>query len=457
MKSIYLLIYTVLVLFGNPTWAGLTEQKMHVPVIVKGEQIKALLGRKIDNIRVYAFHRGSPVLIPFQIDQKDSEGNWVWEQVSNADRHEMKNFDNEDSKGENIFDSNDQLVFMAKDMGEKSDKPSLKIDYSELLELKTFIGESKAYSGWVYITYHSLSVPEKSTTRYMQYQPDKNVVKSPVYSLTYSKKYLATMEDMTISGHSVINQTRINGKVELGLLFLNSSVEFNEKEIDGYSVGYINGPIRTIKRFITYIKLGAGIKSMSMDVDHIFYPNHTEVPVLITKGLIVKNMAIKIGANYPPTDSCQVYNQSLKTLTQLNNSRAEISLQTNDRPQLLTLNSSSYSMLTLLKIPKELREKLNTYAFINNETPFQDTKKKSSAENKLAGFYLKTRDDFPSGQYKLNVISIFSDKPDIYKKTDLINKKVSVVASKIKKMSLPDYNPGLKISQSSSLNKMITH
>lgn len=429
MKTAYVLIYIILFFTCNNIMAAQPEQKLLIPVIVEGEQIKQLSGKKIEHIRAYAFKNGKPILIPFQIDQKDSEGNWVWEKVLNANQHEMKNYDNEDLNSENIFDDNDQIVFMAIDAGEKVDKPSEKITFSEILELKIAVGKS-IHSGWIYVTYHSFSVPSKSSIRYMEYQADNKVVKSPVYSLTYSKKHIAVMEEMTVAGQPVINQTIINGKVDVNFILFNSSIEFNEKEINGYSVGYINGPIRTIIQFKTFVNLGAGIQSMTLNVVHIFYPNHTEIPILISKGFFVKNMSIRIGANYSYTDSCQIYNPGLEIMTDLNKSRPDISLMSDIHPQLLMLNNSAYSMSTFLKIPGELKEKISTQAYIKNEAS-DEVKNKPIDNNKLAGFYLKTRENFPSGEYQLKVVSIFSDKPDIYKRANIFNEKVFIVTKKI--------------------------
>ena len=429
MKTLYVLIYIILFFTCNSILAAQPEQKLLIPVIVEGEQIKQLLGKKIEHIRAYAFRNGKPTLIPFQIDQKDSKGNWVWEKVLNANQHEMKNYDDEDRSRENIFDDNDQIVFMAIDAGEKVEKPSEKIAFSEILELKITAGKS-GHSNWIYVTYHSFSVPSKSNTHYMEYQADKKMVKSPVYSLTYSKKYIAVMDEMTVAGQSLINQTIINGKVDVNFILFNSSIEFNEKEINGYSVGYINGPIRTIIQFMTFVNLGAGIQSMALNVDHIFYPNHTEIPILINKGYFVKNMSIRIGANYSYTDSCQIYNPGLEIMTDVNKSRAGISLMSDIHPQLLMLNNSAYSMSTFLKIPTELKEKISTQAYIKNEVS-HELKNKPTDNSKLAGFYLRTRENFPSGQHQLKVVSIFSDKPYIYKKANIFNEKIFIVTKKI--------------------------
>jgi hypothetical protein len=49
------------------------------PVTIDGEHFSNLLGSDIGHLRLFAFQDGRPVPIPFQIDQRDSSGEWVWD------------------------------------------------------------------------------------------------------------------------------------------------------------------------------------------------------------------------------------------------------------------------------------------------------------------------------------------------------------------------------------------
>lgn len=388
-----------------------------LPIIINGYQVQSLLGKDISNIRVYAFHQGEARVIPFQIDQKDSENNWVWEVVSNGERHNMNNYDNEDPIGQSVFDHNDQLVFMAFDLGTKAEHALTKINASGVLELSVSIGHSSVPSGWIYLTYETAPITALSSTRYMSYQEQENRVTSPVYSLTYSKKHVASVDNMSIEGQPIINQTRLQGKVDINLLLFSSTVHFNETEIEGYSVGYINGPIRTIRHFVTYINIAAGMRSRSLDIVHIFYPHHTEVPLLITKDILVKNMALRVDAQYPDSNSCKSHEKDLQVISNGYENEAKIYLGSNKVPPLLSLNCPSYSMFTMLQIPNELAETLNASAYIIDKLP---TDISGDEADKVAGFYLETGKYFPSGQFQLNVISVFSNKPELCKNRQYI-------------------------------------
>ncbi len=68
--------------------------------------------------------------------------------------------------------------------------------------------------------------------------------------------------------------------------------EFNENDIRGYSSGYINGPVRIVKRSVEYVRLGSGIASPGVNCDHFHYPWHAEIPVLICKRFPVQRVSI---------------------------------------------------------------------------------------------------------------------------------------------------------------------
>ncbi|WP_198266479.1 hypothetical protein [sulfur-oxidizing endosymbiont of Gigantopelta aegis] len=429
MKNYKFILVLVIFIISHSAWSMHSNINMLSPIVIKGEQMEPLLGREIKGIRVYAFKNGKAKVIPFQIDQKDANDNWVWTTVLNSNRHEMQNYDVDDKTGKNIFDSNDQLVFMARDTGQKEQKAATKINSSEVLELKIVLGSS-IHPRWIYVSYQATHLSDKSKKYYMKYDHFEQRIKSPVYSMIYSKDHVAVMEKMFLAGQPVMRQAQFTGKVDINFLLFHNTIEFNETEIEGYAVGYIEGPIRIIKQFMTYVNLGLGLKSMSLKVEHLFYPNHTEVPIIIVKSSMVKTMSIKIGAEYSLANLSSVYNDNFDVLSYLEKDSVKNHAADHREHQFLGINNSAFSMLTLLKIPSELVGKINAQTFINtSETIVHNNQ--VIEEKQLAGFTLTTRESFPEGQYQLKVISIFSDKPDICQKNNVFKEKVIVSTTMI--------------------------
>ena len=67
------------------------------PVVISGSDLSQFVGAGLNEIRVYAYSAGQWRIIPSQIDEVALEGVYV-------------------STEDGVFDANDELVFMAKDM-----------------------------------------------------------------------------------------------------------------------------------------------------------------------------------------------------------------------------------------------------------------------------------------------------------------------------------------------------
>ncbi len=132
----------------------------------------------------------------------------------------------------------------------------------------------------VYIVRDVSNPPALATQKYVNYQENGRRVVAPSYEFVYSSEHSVMLEDLRVSGVSILEQSKIAGKVKAGLGPLTKTMQFDERAIDGYDAGYNNGPIRVIKRSIDYVEMGAGIRSPEVNRDHYCYPWHAEVPML---------------------------------------------------------------------------------------------------------------------------------------------------------------------------------
>ena len=74
-----------------------------------------------------------------------------------------------------------------------------------------------------------------------------------------------------LGGVSVFAGKRIRGEVTVGIGPVAFDIELSEKTIQGHNAGYINGPVRIIKRSVEHIRLGPGIASPAVYCDHFHY------------------------------------------------------------------------------------------------------------------------------------------------------------------------------------------
>lgn len=116
-----------------------TLDRPETHVVVRGEQLGRLLDERIDHIRVYAARGGSLRAIPFQVDERTSQDELVF------DEGLERRTDTDDR-----FDANDELLFMARDAGDRVPRDRINLgqrDYHEL-ELGDPLDRGRA---WVYV------------------------------------------------------------------------------------------------------------------------------------------------------------------------------------------------------------------------------------------------------------------------------------------------------------------
>lgn len=131
-----------------------TLKRPESPVVVPGRNLKPFLKRSIDAIRLYSFREGKLRPIPFQIDERTPDGQIAFE--SGDERRS----DIDDGR----FDKGDELVFMARDVGDRAPLGSIKLGQSDLAEL---IVKDPRGRGWVYLVHFEQAPPPLARGRYV--------------------------------------------------------------------------------------------------------------------------------------------------------------------------------------------------------------------------------------------------------------------------------------------------
>lgn len=115
---------------------GLPPGRSLDPVIVKGAQLERLLGKPIDLLEVYAVHEDEWGLIPFQVDELNSEGKYV---VSE----------------DGLLDANDELVVMVSDLGPRTEAADVKAREAagnkDFYALQVTDPTGLPGAGWIYV------------------------------------------------------------------------------------------------------------------------------------------------------------------------------------------------------------------------------------------------------------------------------------------------------------------
>ena len=385
------------------------------PIELAGEEIPDMMGSEVSQIRVFSYHDGQAIVIPFQIDQKNSNGEWVWDGLLLEEGEEQDGaiiIDDADPPGHAIFDENDLIVFVANDGGERSETQGKELGAVSIAEVEITdpLNEGKC---WVYVArYHSSEVPALSGIRYVRFLPAERRVIGQEYEFRYSTKHNAVIDALDVGEIPIFDRNKMRGTVTAGISFLNTDIQFNEESIQGSDVGYINGPIRIIKRSINYIRTRSGMESPDVNCDQFYYPWHSEVPLLIPMSFPIQKVSILVTNDYRNSHFKEAYVEGLLGPIDLH-ARTEKDNLLAGQPggDWIRLVGKSVSVSTLLKIPEEIRGYIDISPYLLNDITANNAPEGYPGADPEAGFFLSTKRGIPRGEYVLHAVSIFSAHP----------------------------------------------
>ena len=385
------------------------------PIELAGNEFSDITGIEISQIRVFAYHDGQAIVIPFQIDQKNSKGEWVWDGhllEEGAEQDDSIINDDADPPGHAIFDENDLIVFVAHDGGERSETQGKELGAVSIEEVE-IVDPLNGGKCWVYVArYRPSELPALSGIQYVRYLPAEQRVIGQEYEFRYSTKHNAVIDDLYVGGLSIFDRNKMRGTVTAGIGFLNIDIEFNEEYVQGDDVGYINGPIRVIKRSINYIRTRSGMESPAVNCDHFYYPWHSEVPLLISMSFPIQQISMLVTNDYHNSHFHEAYVDGQAVPIDLDTRTAKDNLLSGQpEGEWIRLVGKNVSVSTLLKLPEEIRGYMDISPYLLNDITANNAPENYPGAEPEAGFFLSTRRGIPRGEYVLHAVSIFSAHP----------------------------------------------
>lgn len=281
-SALIFLIFLSLPLFSQeePTINSTIERAE--AIIIEGSLLKKFFDYPVDNIRMYRYHLDKWEAIPFQIDERDSCGLLVLSQGANPTI---------DDEAKEIFDANDEIVFMSNDLGNKADKTQLlkKSLIAEEIEVEDPLTGDK---GWVYC--YLFQYPQQQSSKdYIEFQPEEDMVhiNTDNYSLSFQKgkiyyTKLALKNNEDNEEVDILDRTKFRSSVRLKWwLFYFLSLKSFSKDEDNVEMtisAYKDGPVRLILRGKPKVKLIMNWELPSEELDSIYYSNQIKITSLIS-------------------------------------------------------------------------------------------------------------------------------------------------------------------------------
>lgn len=205
--------------------------RTHDPVIIKGSSIGALTNKPTNQLFVYAWKTNTWVQIPFQIDEVNEDGEYV-------------------ATEDGIFDSNDEVVVMVKDAG---DKPPSGESPGDALSLSTPWYAIKitdpvqtGEEAWIYVVQSSVLV-KTFTDDYVDFAPLTHQIQGENFTLQYATPK-AYADRLTLGGSliNILDRNKINLCGNIAAFCVDEEANLlNVPQNDGFIK---DGPVRLIIR-----------------------------------------------------------------------------------------------------------------------------------------------------------------------------------------------------------------
>ena len=265
-------------------------------VRILGRDLPKLLGHEIPSIRLMVYRSGKWSPIPFQIDEKDDEGGFLFPYGQ----------ENDQEKFDYRLDRQDEIVFVARDIGCQGPTALWPAGYTAGEEVEVtdpLTGER----GWCYVFSFPKPIP-LSFVDLVDYDSDYDRISSFHYIVSYSRvkgEQNAVMESYVIpenvGGNGVNFFDSAKGWIRISFLFSLLKVNLQSDEFLSSVPAYIDGPIRVVIKKRTGIKLGLGLRSPQVDADLIYYPRffHSALVIAIPfdPSLLTSHLYMTIGTD----------------------------------------------------------------------------------------------------------------------------------------------------------------
>lgn len=210
-------------------------------VIVRGARLDKLQGTPLGELRLFAWDGKALSAIPFQIDERTHDEGFAYE----LGRHPLSDTDQ-------LFDANDELVFMAEDVGSQVAKDAIRLGQETCTELRIFDPVSGEH-GWVYLLRYTTAPPPPSAQRYLTIDwqdgefagwtgPWVEVACSPRHGNLFDLAQLSFVNADRVAQPNVLDRA----KVAFNGTYLFLDIERAMDEMRAQIISYVQGPIRLV-------------------------------------------------------------------------------------------------------------------------------------------------------------------------------------------------------------------
>lgn len=220
--------------------------RIYDPIIVRGHDLRPLLGVTVTSIRVVAGHNGALVPIPFQIDERTKKGENLFDMVKEGDTWRRVPRD----KTRGILTSEDEIVFMAGDLGGRFPKERWPMRKGMEIEVADPLSGEKGYAYALSFTVP----PPLSGTRYVNFDPEEKIILTDSFAMGFRDPARPGKVNFFAIGNALKDRKTLANilsafrmKLHIALFFGKISLMRDESQVQSELTAYTNGPVRVLR------------------------------------------------------------------------------------------------------------------------------------------------------------------------------------------------------------------
>ena len=224
-----------------------TLQREQDPVIVRTGLLAGLPDRETSRCRLYAVRHGSLEPVPFQFDPRGADGELILSE--------------DGAETEFTFGDDDELVFMAKDTGDRAPNDLLPATADAALEFAV-VNRARAGTAWAYLVHFPENPPPRSPVRYAIFDTARQEARALTYEVSYSQDRSNFLRRVRIlpgaggAGETLIERFTMRISPTFSFLGMTLHPTLTEESFSVAPDGLKNGPVRAIRRVRQSLDLG---------------------------------------------------------------------------------------------------------------------------------------------------------------------------------------------------------
>ncbi len=263
------------------------------PVILEGRQLPGMRDKEISTLRLFAGRQGQCEPIAFQIDEKGPKGDYAYKSGKGA-REDV-------DKG--LLDSNDELAFMARDLGDRMSIDTCPTGGEAFHEIE-ITDPLKGGKGWAYLISYQ-TPPPLSPVDYISYDPDRNLLETAHYLIAMTNPAGGIMDYWSFQNKKegpvdILDRFKI--RIEASFFWGTLKIKRNESDLRMKVHAYTDGPIRVVREVKYTIKIILSMPSLPVKRQTASYLNFTifpnDISIPFDLGRVLTNATVFAGFDF---------------------------------------------------------------------------------------------------------------------------------------------------------------